>query len=248
MARTVKEETYAVKRNEIIDAAQRLVYTKGYDQMSIQDILNELQISKGAFYHYFDSKGDLLEALVARMRQEAEPIILPIINDPDLPALDKIHRFFDTAGQWKTARKDYILSLVRVWYADDNALVRQKIQTTHIKWAAPLFNSIIRQGVQEGVFNTPFPEQIGEMVLSFLYYIGDAMVALIFSGEEEEIELAQAEKLVAAYNNTLERILGAPAGSINLIDHETLKVWFVSPNHAEITAPRALSALGAEAL
>ena len=38
MARTVKEEDYAVKRKEILDVAQRLVYTKGYEQMSIQDI------------------------------------------------------------------------------------------------------------------------------------------------------------------------------------------------------------------
>jgi AcrR family transcriptional regulator len=49
MARTVKEEEYAVKRKEIVDVAQRLVYTKGFDQMSIQDILDELHISKGAF-------------------------------------------------------------------------------------------------------------------------------------------------------------------------------------------------------
>ncbi len=41
------------------------------------------------------------------MRQEVEPIILPIINDPNLPTLDKLHRFFDTAGRWKTARKEY---------------------------------------------------------------------------------------------------------------------------------------------
>jgi AcrR family transcriptional regulator len=227
MARTVKEETYTVKRNEILDTAQRLVYAKGYEQMSIQDILNDRQISKGAFYHYFDSKGDLLEAMVDRMRQEAEPIILPIVNDPDLPALEKLHRFFDTAARWKTARKDYILSLVRVWYADDNAIVRQKIQASQIKWATPLFDKIICQGVQEGVFNTAFPDQIGELVLSLLYHIADAMVELIFSGEEKEIELAHAVKLVAAYNDTLERVLGAPAGSLNLMDDETLKEWFV---------------------
>src|SRR5512139_4236345 len=99
MARTVKEETYTVKRNEILDAAQRLVYAKGYEQMSIQDILNQLKISKGAFYHYFDSKGDLLEALIERMRQEVEPIILPIVDDPDLPTFDKLHRCFDTAAR-----------------------------------------------------------------------------------------------------------------------------------------------------
>ncbi len=227
MARTVKEETYTVKRNEILDTAQRLVYTKGYEQMSIQDILNDRQISKGAFYHYFDSKGDLLEALIDRMRQEAEPIILPIINDPNLPALEKLHRFFDTAARWKTARKDYILSLVKVWYADDNAIVRQKIQTSQIKWATPLFDKIICQGVQEGVFNTTYPDQIGELVLSLLYHIADAMVELIFSSEAKEIELAHAERLVFAYNDALERVLGAPAGSLNLMDTETLKVWFV---------------------
>ena len=51
MARTVK--AHAVRRNEILDVAQRLIYTKGYEQMTIQDILDGLQISKGAFYHYF---------------------------------------------------------------------------------------------------------------------------------------------------------------------------------------------------
>ena len=65
MARIVKEP--AVRRNEILDAAQRLVYRKGYEQMTIQDILDDLHLSKGAFYHYFDSKQSLLEALIERM-------------------------------------------------------------------------------------------------------------------------------------------------------------------------------------
>ena len=226
MARTVKEEEYAVKRKEILDVAQRLVYTKGYEQMSIQDILNELKVSKGAFYHYFNSKQALLEALIDGIRQEAEPIVLPIVDDPNLLALDKLHRFFDTSARWKTARKDYILSLTRVWYADDNALVRQKMQADLIRWAAPLIEKIICQGIQEGVFNNPFPTQMGELVLSMLTHIGDAMVELIFSSEAIDIELAQAVKLVAAYNDALERVLGAPAGSVNLMDTETLQVWF----------------------
>jgi AcrR family transcriptional regulator len=231
MARTVKEDVYAVKRKEILDAAQRLVYTKGYEQMSIQDILNELKISKGAFYHYFESKSDLLEALIDGMRQEAEPIILPIVDDPHLPALDKLHRFFNTSARWKTARKDYVLSLARVWYADDNALVRQKMQADLIRWAAPLIEKIIFQGIQEGVFNNPFPAQMGELVLSLLTHIGDAMVELIFSSEAKEIELAHAVKLVAAYNDAVERVLGAPSGSVNLMDIETLQVWFEKPDN-----------------
>jgi AcrR family transcriptional regulator len=227
MARVVKEREREVKRKEILDAAQRLIYTKGYEQMSIQDILNELKISKGAFYHYFDSKQALLEALIDQMRFEAEPIVLPIINDPNLPALDKLHRFFDASARWKTARKDYILSLVRVWYADENAIVRQKIEANLIRWSTPLLVGIIRQGMEEKVFNTPYPDQIGELVLALLYHIGDAMVELIFSGEEKAIELAHAQKMVSAYNDALERLLGTQSGSVNLMDTTTLKEWFV---------------------
>lgn len=56
MARIVKEEAYNAKRNEILDIALSLVYSKGYEQMTIQDILDGLHISRGALYHYFDSK------------------------------------------------------------------------------------------------------------------------------------------------------------------------------------------------
>src|SRR6476620_11478073 len=96
MARTVNQEEYTAKRKEILDAAQRLVYTKGYERMTIQDILADVQISSGAFYHYFDSKPAVLEAFIERIRQEVEKPLLPIVHDPALPALDKLQRFFDT--------------------------------------------------------------------------------------------------------------------------------------------------------
>ncbi|MEO8612545.1 MAG: helix-turn-helix domain-containing protein, partial [Chloroflexota bacterium] len=62
MVRVVKEQDYAEKRNEILDTAQRLVFSKGYERLTIQDILQALNISKGALYHYFDSKQAVLEA------------------------------------------------------------------------------------------------------------------------------------------------------------------------------------------
>ena len=54
MPRIVNEVDYAARRKEILDVTRKLVYTKGYEQMSIQDILDSLNISKGAFYHYFE--------------------------------------------------------------------------------------------------------------------------------------------------------------------------------------------------
>ena len=62
---------YAVRRDAFVDVAQRLIQAKGYQQMSIQDVLDELDASRGAFYHYFGSKADLLEAVVERLTEAA---------------------------------------------------------------------------------------------------------------------------------------------------------------------------------
>ena len=104
MPRTVNEQDRTLKRSENLDAAQQLVYTKGYEQMAIQDVLNELQMSKGAFYHYFDSKQALLEALIERMQQEAEQLLLPIVQDPHLDALEKFQRYID-AGRFPGSQR-----------------------------------------------------------------------------------------------------------------------------------------------
>ena len=90
MVRTVNAQGPALKRSEILDVARRLVYTKGYEQMAIQDILDALRMSKGAFYHYFNSKQDLLEALIHQMER-----FYPILQDPQLPVLERLQRFFD---------------------------------------------------------------------------------------------------------------------------------------------------------
>src|SRR4030095_124058 len=126
--RVVKEENYLARRNEILDVALKLVYSKGYDRMTIQDILDELQISKGAFYHYFDSKADVLEALVERMVvEQVEPMLLSAVQDPHLTALEKLQHYIDTAVRWKTTEKTLMMQLLEVWYSDENALARQKM-------------------------------------------------------------------------------------------------------------------------
>jgi AcrR family transcriptional regulator len=230
MARTVNEQAYAVKRNEILGVAQRLVYTKGYEQMAIQDILNELQISKGAFYHYFDSKPALLEALVERMQQDALQLLSPIVHDPQLGALEKLQRFFDTAVRWKTARKAFMLELLRAWYADHNAIVRQKLLAVMSKGVMPLLGEIFRQGVKEGVLNIPFPDQVGAIYVSLIQGVGDAFAELLLAHEPRGDELQRAERLVAAYTHALERVLGAPPGSLVIMDAESLKEWFALPS------------------
>ena len=234
MARIVKEEAYTVKRNQILDVAQRLVYTKGYEQMTIQDMLDDLQISKGAFYHYFDSKQAVLEALVERMGEEALHLLVPIVHDQALPALDKFQRYLATANRWKIGQKAFFLALLRVWFTDTNAIVRQKLLAIGIREIAPLLTEIIRQGVQEGVMTTTYPDQMGEVVASLAQDAGETIGALLLSFDPERAAIQRAERSVAAYTEAFERVLGVPAGSLTLVDDQTLKEWFSSPIDNEV--------------
>ncbi len=235
MARIVKEEERTEKRNSILAVAERLVYTRGYEQMTIQDILDDLQISKGAFYHYFQSKQAVLEALTERMQEQVDQLLLPIVHDPRLTALEKLQRFFPTLARWKSTRRSLIFSLMRILYADENAIFRQKARALTIKRRSPQLATIIRQGVQEGVLTAPYPDQLAEVVVSLVIDLGDAIASLLLSWKPEHDESLLVERTVAAYTDALERALGAPTGSLPLVDDPTLKEWFVGPpdNEAE---------------
>jgi AcrR family transcriptional regulator len=229
MARIVKEEERAARRNEIIDAAQRLIFTKGYEQTSIQNVLDELHISKGAFYHYFDSKQTLLEAIILRMSDEAMRLVTPIVRDPNLSALEKFHQYFDTGARWKTARKDFFLSLMEVWYRDDNALLRQRLFATMVEFSSPLFTEIICQGVDEKVFTTAYPDQIAAVVLVLFQGLSDSIIEFILAQALKDEIRRRTEKTIAVYLDAIERVLGAPSHSLKLVDLNMLKEWVDVP-------------------
>jgi AcrR family transcriptional regulator len=243
MARIVKEEEYTARRNEILDAAIQLVYSKGYDRMTIQDILDQLHMSKGAFYHYFDSKVAVLEAVVERMASEqVKPIFLSIVQDPQLPALEKLHQYFYMSTSWKTSNKAFLIQLMKNWYSDENALARQKMLTRTGEQMGPFFTEIIKQGVREGVFSTPYPEVASEVTINLMYDLAYASGQMLMSEEVKQSEnLQQVETLYTAYGDVLERILGAPKGSIQLMATEALKVWISSesPLQGEMFAEEA---------
>lgn len=226
MARVIKE--HSVRRNEILDVTRKLVYTKGYEQMTIQDILDDLQIAKGTFYHYFKSKQDLLEALLERMQEEGEHLLLPILHNDTLSALEKFQRFFSTLARWKTEQKTFLLSLMRVWYRDENAIVRHKLHRAGVKWITPLFTVIIEQGLREGVFTTAYTEQISEVIVQLGEGLNYSLAELLLSFEPERPNLARLEAVLAAYSDAIERVLGAPTGSLHIIDMETIKEWIVA--------------------
>ena len=228
MARTVNPEEYSRKRNEIIDAAQRLVYLKGYERMTMQDIQDDLGISKGAFYHYFESKPAVLEALIARGQPGLDQQLAEIAGDPDRSALQKLRAFFDTIDQLRTEQQAVVISLLHIWLADENAIVREKAQEAFVRRRGPLLDAIARQGVGEGVFTIGDPDRAGVVILSIARGMNDELVRLMLAYEQTGDPNAIAEQFVAtgsAMAEAIERVLGAPFGTLNHATVEEVRAW-----------------------
>lgn len=214
MTRSVKAHEYAEKRNAILDVAARYITAKGYEQMTTQDILEALQISRGAFYHYFESKQALLMALVERIGEQAEQLVLPIASSRGMSAQDKLLRVFAVLNRHKQANLDLVFAFMRVWYADENALFRQKLYLARVKRLAPWLSQIIREGVAEGVFTTAYPDQTARTILALLEDLGYATVELLFAEEGERPDTSQIVQLGEATADTLERMLGMKPGCL----------------------------------
>ena len=226
MARTLNSTAYALRRDEILDVAERLMRVDGYERMTVQDILDELGVSKGAIYHYFDSKEALLEAVIARMADSGFALIAPIVDDPSLSALAKLQAVFSTAGRWKAERSDMLLSLARAWYSDRNDLVRLRLARATEPRFTPSLVRIVRQGTAEGVFDPTAPEQTASVLVALLIGSGDAIGRLLIDRLDGLVPFEEAERFIAAYAEAIERILGLPERSFVLVDDTAMHVWF----------------------
>lgn len=226
MARTLNRDAHAVRRDAFVDAALRLIQTKGYEQMSVQDLLDDLGASRGAFYHYFDSKAALLVAVIERMLDLGLAVMRPIAADPALRAPDKLAAVFSGIAAWKNARRDLMVRLLEVWLSDDNAIVREKYRRAMAARLTPMLAEIIRQGITEGTLSTRSPEDAARVLVSLLVGAQETAGELYMARQAGTVPLESVERIFGAYAEGYERILGARPGSLPLVDGETLRLWF----------------------
>jgi AcrR family transcriptional regulator len=226
MARTVNATLRTVRRDAFLDVAQRLVQTKGYEAMSIQDVLDELEASKGAFYHYFDSKQALLEAVVERFADGAMASLAPVLDDPRLPALTKLERVFAGIANLKAEQKELMLAIIEVWNSDGNAIVREKVRRLSERIMIPLFSAVVQQGLDEGTVHVDSPDQTAAVLVSLMLGFQQKATDLFIARQSGAIPFEAVQQSVAAYTEAFDRILGIQKGSLTLTDDKTLRFWF----------------------
>lgn len=226
MARTIDREAHASRRDQFVDAAQTLMTTKGYEQVSIQDVLAETGASKGAFYHYFGSKADLLEAIVDRMTASVLSDAEPLLEDTSISAPQKLHRLFGQISSWKTQRKEMLLALLETWYSDENIVVREKFRRHVSERMTPVLRRIIEQGNAEGTFHASDPATSSQVFVALLLGMNELAGHLFLASQAGRTSLAEVEATFAGYSDALERILGISPGSLELVDASVVREWF----------------------
>jgi len=224
MARIVKDPDE--RRSELIAAAQELFYTKGYERTSVSDIVKAVGVAQGTFYYYFDSKAAILQAIVDEAIAQMVASLHEIIADETLTAIPKWQKALQVANNWKIEHKDEMLQVSRLLRREENLLLRHRLRTERAKVLVDEMAKIIAQGVKEGVFDTQFMPETAEIMVSIIASFSDTMNELVFNPEKYDDPKALALRKKATVQTAIERLLGAPTGSMPIIDDETLIAWF----------------------
>jgi AcrR family transcriptional regulator len=226
VARTVNPQRHAVRRDAFVDAALALIQTKGYEQMSIQDVLDACEASRGAFYHYFDSKAALLDATMERMLDTGTAIAREVVANPTLTATEKFGAVFSNIASWKNARRELMVQLLRIWYSDENAIAREKLRRGMAEHLTPILAEIIRQGCVEGAFTVDSAEDAARVCITLIQGTQETAANLYLARQAGAVPLETVERTLASFASAYERVLGAAPGSLRFVEPETIRLWF----------------------
>lgn len=229
MTREVKN--YEERLQEILATARGLFFTKGYDATSVNDIISTIGIAKGTFYHYFDSKEDLMIALADQITDEAVNIISNITEDSSLSAGKKFQKVFSQTGNWKMDNREMMLELLQVMYDPKNTRLFKTLNTMTLEKATPYFTQIIKQGIDAGEWETRYPDEIARIIFQMGFGISEQfrtglLKLLEVSADKKQEILADLRQKIEAYEYAISRLIGAEPGDLNLIDFDLIDAFF----------------------
>ncbi|MCL1963922.1 MAG: TetR/AcrR family transcriptional regulator [Firmicutes bacterium] len=198
--RTIKEADE--RKNEILDAAESLFITKGYDSTTISDMLDAMGIARGTLYYHYKSKEEVLDGIIARLIAAGVAAAEAIADDCTLSATEKLLQIMLAQRPDHTRQEQLVVTLEHA----GNAQMFQKTLTEGVLRLAPVLGRVIEQGTREGVFGTLYARESAEILLA-------AGHALFDNGEFRWTPKERAQK-VSAFLLAAERILGAAEGSL----------------------------------
>ncbi|MBQ3080376.1 MAG: TetR/AcrR family transcriptional regulator [Clostridia bacterium] len=211
------------RRAAIIETAERLFYLKGYESTSVQDVLDELHLSKGGFYHHFESKLSLLEAICEKRTIAAYEESERVVREGKLNAVQKLNMIFGMSSILQQDSMDFIALMLRVAYHDGAVMLREQMKLVSMRLMQPLVDEVIEEGVRENLFFVKYPESMGSLLLLLGHNMTDKISFSLSRADEDPECLNQIVEDLKVYRYAIETLLNAPYGSIVLFDVARIK-------------------------
>lgn len=189
------------RKNEILDVAERLFGTKGFDGTSTTDILNEIGIARGTLYYHFKSKEEILDAMIDRMTGSLVSDASEIAAQKDVPVLQRLTQMMLALN----VNNDLGHEIMEQVHKPQNALMHQKMQERLLAMVDPIVTALIEEGIAQGICQTDHPAEVAEMTMLYSSTVFDDLAR--YSGEERQ-------KKIAAFVYNLERLLGMERDSL----------------------------------
>ncbi|MBW9147188.1 TetR/AcrR family transcriptional regulator [Clostridium sp. CM028] len=190
------------RRKEILDAADELFCQKGFDGTSTNDIIEKVGIARGTLYYHFKSKEGIMDVLIERYNVRILGAAQKIAADKSMPVNKRIMRVVMALNISGGSGKEIMEHI----HKPQNALMHQKIQKVILNGVTPILTGIICEGIEQGLFSTPFPYECVEMVMSYTNTVFD----------DDMVKMTSAERAsrIQAFVFNVERLLGAESGSL----------------------------------
>jgi len=225
MPRVVKHPD--IRRQQLLDIAARSFAERGYDSTTVDEVIRQAGLSKGAFYYYYPSKEALLEGLATEAATRALEALQPAMNAPGLNAVDRLNGFLRQGRQTQDAATT--LAVFESIFRPDNIVLYHRMHAAVMAVILPPLTQIVVQGVAEGSMRSNDPRTTAELVLMLGALTHDVVGHLLGAQPEDwAAAIAAFEHRLVEQGIAVDRILGLPDGTVALVEPGFAEAMFAS--------------------
>ena len=213
-----------LRKQEMLDTAEALFCKKGYEQTSVQDILDQLKASKGSFYHHYPSKEALLEAICRRRADQVYEAAASTIPEGQGAAMT-LNQLFTGMIPFRNERPVFLLMLLPTFRLPEGRMVKSAYCDALTDRFTPAVEQAIRKGKETKELFCGEAGATTDLCLSLVNRLWTILCEQIIQTAEKDTEPDPGEMLhlTETYRSALERILSLPYGCLDLVDLPLLK-------------------------
>lgn len=213
-----------LRKKEILNTAEALFCKKGYEQTSIQDIIDLLNSSKGSFYHHFVSKEALLEGIcMNRAKQNYELSVSKM--DDSWNSVECLNYLLSNMLPLRDERISFLLMLLPLFRKAEGRTVRAYYSSALSSQFREIVIRQIAYGCEKGEMSCQEYDYTADIILLMTNNLWVCICEIISASEEDgkETDISELLRMTDAYRTAVTRILSLPYGMIEIADLNMLK-------------------------